>query len=127
MCTGCLCNVSLIHYMLSVLIVLCVICKVSVLTSALYAMCPYELVLYVQSVLSFNECFTHRRGEQAIGERQRLLRSCCCRHHAIWTRGSTHGVQKVGTLALRAIHERVWYVTHVKNETAMLIDYPSLA
>ena len=38
-------------FMQSVLIIYCFICKVSLLFSALYAKCPYYLVLYMQSVL----------------------------------------------------------------------------
>ena len=38
-------------YMQSVRIILCFICKVSLLCSALYAKCPYCVVLYMQGVL----------------------------------------------------------------------------
>ena len=40
----------LVLYMPSVLIMYCVICKVSLLFSALYAKCPYHVLLYMQSV-----------------------------------------------------------------------------
>ena len=46
------CIQSAIFYMQIVLIIQCFICKVSLLcTSALYAKCPYYVVLYMQSVL----------------------------------------------------------------------------
>ena len=48
--------------MRSVPITQCVICKVSVLFSALYAKCPYYLVLFMQSVRII-QCFTCKAGD----------------------------------------------------------------
>ena len=48
---GFICRVSLIMYMQSVLIMYCCICKVSLLCTAVYAKCPYYVLLYMQSVL----------------------------------------------------------------------------
>ena len=79
------------------------VCKVSLLFSALYAMCPYYLVLYMQNLAGCRRR-RYRYTSPGRGPAARVRRACGCARAPSWDQGQGCHVSQLSRQTARQVH-----------------------